>query len=922
MIDLAPVANGWTRDLDRNFDSTENAPVVHAFNNNPPSQPQSPNRKNNRKLQENRMLQSVNYTKSLLEDGDTLVFIKYPNDQKVYDATGFEIRTRHRVHSEKLLATGSSKFAEMLNDEWHQHRIQRRHGLIGGLPTGIKYVLDLTPAEEGDEALQLTAELSCPTGILLWHHAAGRVGISETLVGGKDETNVPSWSKEESEIDIQGESSLRAQQVNSVINGINVVTPPPNSKVDKTNPPESEALDYDPIRHRTGIERLLQVIEGKNPRLDSAPKVWTLAVLAKHFDCTSTVMDFVFTWIWADPNCRIIETLPEACLRIGMMLNSPRLVRTAFSVLISEQALRIGTYHHFPEYRDDEKLIRGYGAGMTRFYRYRELLDEDTLNTVQHAGEQFASRIDAIATELLDPTMDWLRDLPEYGKLKGMASFYASVEEGGIDTKRQQAILALDNELVHYVRGRLLWCFIAELEIHQVKRFNEHRLLEACKTPFGTSVIYNGLRDKERLMTCFFWEIVRNLDWGLHCTTNQIRDYLPASHPFYEINHNIADTNGVRKVSMSHIVQLAKIVNQQAFDAIKTDNFNKGVYPPETQDPTIKPSVSTISQQLDYWSLEPQSNPSPKKEKSFWSKLLDIPDSDYPTTRDPGIAFLNFMTDTGSTSNIESSHSNMGGFSIPTHRDPAPLANLSGRLNPRKVPIDEFIDSASPFFSLTAFFRNIDTHLGSISAMMLDHSENDWSVTCDTLLCLSDDEYKFLPLYAGGLDDGSGGVFEAAIPPAAKGPIGPGPSFHTGSTLGGDSMMGSRAPSIAESWDGVSGDFGTEMGAREMSDAGVEIDRAELASTVGFESSVAVEDGYSEDHIDRRLVVSEEDFPTSLSTSLSTALPVRTKDKGKGKEKEDDFIMDDFMNVSEEEDGDYDLLGDEYEDEDEGDETE
>lgn len=51
-----------------------------------------------------------------------------------------------------------------------------------------------------------------------------------------------------------------------------------------------EALEYSPIRHRTGIERLLQAIEGKNPRLDSAPKVWTLVVLADHFGCAKVVV--------------------------------------------------------------------------------------------------------------------------------------------------------------------------------------------------------------------------------------------------------------------------------------------------------------------------------------------------------------------------------------------------------------------------------------------------------------------------------------------------------------------------------------------------------------------------------------------------------------------------------------------------------
>lgn len=52
--------------------------------------------------------------------------------------------------------------------------------------------------------------------------------------------------------------------------------------------------EYCPVRHRAGIARLLKILEGKDPRLDSAPKVWTLFVLAKYFDCTTAVVRVQF----------------------------------------------------------------------------------------------------------------------------------------------------------------------------------------------------------------------------------------------------------------------------------------------------------------------------------------------------------------------------------------------------------------------------------------------------------------------------------------------------------------------------------------------------------------------------------------------------------------------------------------------------
>ncbi|KAJ3560089.1 hypothetical protein NPX13_g9426 [Xylaria arbuscula] len=52
------------------------------------------------------------------------------------------------------------------------------------------------------------------------------------------------------------------------------------------------------------------------------------------------------------------------------------------------------------------------------------------------------------------------------------------------------------------------------------------------------------------------------------------------------------------------------------------------------------------------------------------------------------------------------------------------------------------------------------------------------------VLGLSDEEFKFLPLWAGGLDDGTGGVFQPEIPNALHGfPIEPGPVFITGESI-------------------------------------------------------------------------------------------------------------------------------------------
>jgi hypothetical protein len=164
---------------------------------------------------------------------------------------------------------------------------------------------------------------------------------------------------------------------------------------------------------------------------------------------------------------------------------------------------------------------------------------------------------------------------------------------------------------------------------------------------------------------------------------------------------------------------------------------------------------------------------------------------------------------------------------------------------PRKpvVPKDFSIKPGSPFFSVDNFLVQVSNYLRSLSATMLSTGESDFYELTDTLLCLTDAEYKFLPLWAGGNDDGTGGVNDTDMPPAMYGgPSGPGPSYHTGSTVN------SRASTEVD-WDGRS-----------------EVD-----------TSVLVENGYS-DHIDRRIVLSDDGFGDGSSIAFSDD----TEDYGAG----------------------------------------
>ncbi|KAG9240902.1 hypothetical protein BJ878DRAFT_545777 [Calycina marina] len=157
-------------------------------------------------------------------------------------------------------------------------------------------------------------------------------------------------------------------------------------------------------------------------------------------------------------------------------------------------------------------------------------------------------------------------------------------------------------------------------------------------------------------------------------------------------------------------------------------------------------------------------------------------------------------------------------------------------------------------FSLKQLFTQVRIHANSVAVKMRTDTEIDFSIKLtDTILCLNHNEFKYLPLCAGGDDDGTGGVFDPSVPPASMGPTGPGPVYHTGFSV----ISASSQADYEMDWHGSSVD-----------------------------TSIAVENGYS-DHIDRRAVHSDDGFRTSTAGSVAFSYDSEdydeVKDKGKGK---------------------------------------
>jgi hypothetical protein len=558
-----------------------------------------------------------------------------------------------------------------------------------------------------------------------------------------------------------------------------------------------------------------------------------------------------------------MEILPEATLKLGLAIRSHVLTRAGFSILVSEEALRVGTGKFFEEikFQHKPKNNTSYPKGVTRFGRVMEDVDEDVFNLIQHAGRSMSSRIEKKLGELINRDMDWLKSIPEFEKLltfRDSIQEFAKAPHPPLElASYQEMVESLIGSLGDFVRGRIVFCLLDDLTYQRAKDGTDHRIAErwqslqgAKATPtFAYEVVYNSLSDYERMMTRDFWAMLRSIEWDLgEWYSNRLCDDLPIHHSYHHRNHEVAKAHGIHYVNAKFLEARTGEVNAvyRVLNGTCGNREKNGPAPstipsaaptPSTPDTTANPFQFGHDHEIDNKTLD------------SWYQAEDA---------------LKARSGVGS----------LGG--LPGMQDWFPETAGQG--------FDEI-----PWFSLPTLFMQVQSHIRTICTALLSKGENDFSVLCDTLLCLTEDEYKFLPLWAGGMDDGSGGVFQEEIPLAEKGPIGPGPSFHTGST--------------ANSMD-------SEFEFDECSSA--------FASHTmeGVETSLGVEDGFSS-HLDRRMVHSEEDFPMQHN-----ALPVRVDDcsllsaatsvsatvhEGSYSTTTSQIDHEDFFNVQDDDEGDFDM---------------
>jgi len=212
---------------------------------------------------------------SQVEDGDVLIYINTctaGQTKLTCQRFPFPEKIRMRYKSSVLRASGFELFARLLDDERYQIRLHKRLRKEGEVfPEKIRFVLDLGPSEDGESRMEHLAALSLPQGIVRWYLAAKTLKeIPHGVVNGHDDV-CSCWK-------LGGTLAGGGPQPNSIMVAKKSIWDHPLLAGIRDIP------EYCEIRHAANVVRLLRAMDGKPLLLDSAPRVFTIAGLARIFE--------------------------------------------------------------------------------------------------------------------------------------------------------------------------------------------------------------------------------------------------------------------------------------------------------------------------------------------------------------------------------------------------------------------------------------------------------------------------------------------------------------------------------------------------------------------------------------------------------------------------------------------------------------
>ncbi|OBR04030.1 hypothetical protein CH63R_13157 [Colletotrichum higginsianum IMI 349063] len=380
--------------------------------------------------------------------GDTLIFVDFPlvsAGEPKNDCFGHEWSSvQFRVSSHKLLATGSSKFADMLGANY-QSRIQRKRNLLNKLPQGIRFVLDLTPPSEGENLISQVREVALTPGIIGWWTASEKHGVDGRVAFGHDDVctcieelvnydkEIPEDSSDENSSDGDADLNLeeedywlglhRPDNLSLLSHTQHEVQPyllhqtkrERQSSVKQTAgpvPAYRKIPDYCPVRHRVGILRLMLIIENRPVMVDSAPLAWTLVAVANIFGCAGVVRDGFKEWLESSNKTVFVEALPEESLQLGFTFRLDDVARSAFRILVNELALEQAAV---TDNQDIQKI-----APYTVFDRKRHNPGDQLNELIRHAAYAMLQRVSQMSERLMSQTIFADLRIPEWELLQSL----------------------------------------------------------------------------------------------------------------------------------------------------------------------------------------------------------------------------------------------------------------------------------------------------------------------------------------------------------------------------------------------------------------------------------------------------------------------------------------------------------------------
>ncbi|ERF75655.1 hypothetical protein EPUS_08808 [Endocarpon pusillum Z07020] len=856
------------------------------------------------------LYRSVELARLWGHDTDTLVFIGAPPKQpdqaaEAYGRIAAHFVRAHRIHSKNVLNLGSEKLGGLLAPTSQfrtERRLKNQRLLLGGRPSGIKYLLDLRPPIEGEEALVLVTELSCSSGVLSWFKAQQKYGIPRTMVCGQDDIALLPLPKPSTRVNYRdqhpeprkkklhttqqphGDPSLTEPQEDDAPSqdkepkrsrignweGIFPTAPPildeavnnqaesdPTANANTDREPSGPGTDsginatseeqaqvqpeYSQLRHWSSIERLLHAIEGNDPMLDSAPKLWNFVSMAKFFGCASNerISGWVTKWLFTAPNHNFIQCNPEICYRIGLDIQSEALLKDAFSILVGEKAL-INVHH-------EHSAVRSLNIQSSVAGRRLELLDDDDVNRIDHAANIFIKRIQSTYEALIGQDMHWLEQSTVFSIL---ANFVAH------SNREKQIAQQLKEQIKTFVRARVLWVLARNYEgdmpemeqaPESVRPFYPHASAQFSR--------YTELGEEERIFSRFFWLALRKEDFevgdnavftlplirngsslqGVPCpgwsslarnlqggsTKNKLipieRDKLCASAASFMKILNERYWKG-RSKQKDHGSFLNKILHPQRQNAnsIPTEAQPRTPFCQALPDEEIefdnRASTSAMQHFEDLHlsspkrarATDPMRHPTEEKRTRLDvygmlgrsdqtnNKQTDLPIRvavpqgmsnampvegprlmkvaqwqavESPEAHEPRFAYVE--TEVSINDSSPASDEKTDAWQ-PLFEEPAHVRTLKEK-GPERPNGPDYYDEHS--FPIEKLLNEVTQAVSRIcdEVLLAPHFFQDDEIPptdlIDSLMSLTDDEWKYLPLWAGGCDDGSGGVFNDLEPP-------------------------------------------------------------------------------------------------------------------------------------------------------------